>query len=141
MLVISCGGDGPPTGGGDSDFSGEYALQKVDGEPLPRVELVDDATGDKLIATGGKLRVLTHGRLQVIHTFEWHTVLSGVQPIRPDTVTKPYTIEGQVALIDYTLFPKHTDTLLVNGTTLTFNTLFKSFYASPQLRVEVYQRP
>jgi hypothetical protein len=140
MLVLSCGGDDPPTGN-DSGFSGEYVLQSVNGNALPALELIDGWTGDSLIATSGKIRVLSHGRLQVIHESEWHSRVSGVEVNPTDTVQTAYTTDGELVLMDFTLFPPHTDTLVVTGPTVFLTTLFDSPYAAIHRRVDIYQRP
>lgn len=118
-LSLACSdGSGPED---DSELQGDYPLYEIGFTELP----VFDKSGglrpqDSLMITGGKVRILSRGRVSIITNVEWWSDLepNGIGFVAPETLTVDYTRTGDLLIVPFPNDPRgaHTDTIqIMNG--------------------------
>jgi hypothetical protein len=98
IAFLSCSSEMPTE---RNVFSGDFALESINGQPLPFIDFLAPLTGDSLFITAGDLSVLSRGRVRIVRHSQWRPRNAPAMPVTTDTTVNAYEIEGDYAYIHY----------------------------------------
>jgi hypothetical protein len=128
LVLFSCSDDKAPTEPGE--FSGDYQVESIEGQPLPFIDMLAPFTGDTLFILSGDMSVFSRGRLRIVYHRQWRPRNKPPESPTTDTLVREYRVEGDFVYVDHPtggLQGPYTDTVEVYDNALTLRQLVNRY--------------